>query len=484
MTHILINHLKIYFSRLQMEIQEALPRTLSAQDGIGITFSIMVGTGIFASPGVVLGSANGSVGLSFIIWFLSGMLCLLGGLCFAELGASIPTSGGPYKYLSVGIHPLAGFLLIWTGFWCLRTGAIAVVSIVFGRYLGSVLFSLDTNQEMDGDVRVKFLAIAAIIILSILNLYSIKWSIKLIKTFIIFKFIAVGFVLLLAIIGIQNSNIGLNIAKDNFTNLFIGDSPWTWQQFFSSIGTSTIFALWAYEGFSQINIVAEEVKDPGRNLPISIIVAIFGVTVTFILVNIAYLCILPSSQVITSKTVAVDMANTVAGNFGEVTMSLIISISALGSLNGSILTSPRILFAAARDQMFPFSRWVSKTKNDIPYVAIIVQSAAAVVIVIPGNFESLVRYFGFTAWIFYALVIIAMIRLRKILPNLDRPFKVNPFPIIPIVFILVSLFIVTTMFLGKPVASFYALLALLSGIPVYYMFFSKVKRANILDHKI
>ena len=467
-----------------LEIAEGLPRTLNVVDGTAIIFGIMIGTGIFASPGVVLSSVHESVGLSLLIWLCAGILCLLGGLCFAELGAAISTSGGDFAYLVRGLHPLFGFMYAWASFICTKTGSLSIIAIIFGRYFGSVVFSLDTNDpEIDKDYRVKMLAIGSIIILSVFNLLPVKWSSRLQNVFVIFKFLAIGLVVIFAIIGLTIEDTTA-IAKDNFTNLFSSNIEWTIIDLFSSVGIATISALWAYDGFSNLNMVAEEVKNPGVNIPISIVVAVSSVTTTYVLINICYLCVMTASEVVSSKAVAVDMAEIVAGKAGEIIMPLLVASSAFGALNGSVLVNSRVFFAAAREGLFPFSGLIGRVNQfDIPYVAVLLQALIACILIIPGNFESLVNYFGFVTWIFNALVVISLIRMRYTEKDLERPFKVKPFPWIPIIFVLVSFMIVISAIIEDPVPSLVALLIVLLSVPVYYMFFWKGNILIILYYK-
>lgn len=459
---------------IEDNVGPSLSRQLGIIDGAAIIFGIMIGAGIFASPGSVLTSANNSIGLSLIVWGFAGILCLIGGLCFAELGSTFPSSGGSYQYLVMGWHPVLGFLFTWACILCLRTGGMAIVSIVFAQYLGSVILSEEKESILAYDYKIKIIAITAIFLISAFNLLSVKWSARLQKVLSIFKFLAFGLVFIFAFMGLLISDTR-NIAKENFNHAFSDtDDPWSFKTVFTSTGASLIYALWAYEGFANLNAVAEEVKNPGKNIPAAIIIAVLSVTITYVAINISYLCVLPASTIATSGTVAVDMAEAVAGTPGKILMPLLVALCGLGSLNGVILTSSRIFYASARNGHFPFSSFVSRlSRFGVPYVAVILQGSIAIILVIPGSFETLVSYFGFTAWIFYVFVVSSLIRMRFTKKDVERPFRVRPFPIIPIIFIIVSLYIVFASFLGSPGPSFLALLVLLTGVPVFYLFFWK-----------
>jgi len=468
------NEAHITFSHSQIATGEVkyLTRSLTLLDATIIVFGIIVGSGIFASPGSVLSGVESSISLALIVWLFGGLLSLLGGLCFAELGAAIPTSGGDYVYLTDGLHPLFGFLFVWACFWCIKTGSLSILAIVFADYFGSVIFSFGDEPQLEGekDYRFKLLAMSAIIILSIVNLFGAKWASRLHNIIALFKFGAIFMVFLFATIGLATSET-TDVAKENFTNLIAGND-WTFVNFLTSFGIATVSALWAYDGFSNLNCVAEEVKNPGRNIPLAIIIAVSGVTLVYLLMNTAYLCVLTPEQVTSSNTVAIEMAKTVVGVPGEIIMALLVSFSALGTLNGSILTTARIFYAAARDERFPFYSWVSKiSRFEAPYVAVILQMVTALIIVIPGNFDVLVSYFGFAAWVFNGLVVIALIRLRFTQKSLERPFRVRPFPWIPILFLLCTLLIIVSSLVEAPISSGVALVVIVLGIPVYYLFY-------------
>ena len=466
-------------------MENKLNQSVSAIDGTFIIFGTVIGTGIFASPGVVLGTLHESVGLSLTVWIAAGILCILGGLCYAELGASIPKAGGEYIYLVKGLHPFFGFLYVWASFICLRTGSLTIISIVFARYFGSVIFSLDTDDpEIDKDLRIKLLAMGAITFLSLLNLLDVKWGTRIQNCLSIFKFIAIGLVIILAIIGLATGET-LHIAKENFTDMFVLDDDWEITAILTSIGTATIAALWAYDGFSNLNLIAEEVKQPERSIPIATTISLSAVSFFYVIINISYLCVLTTSEVVTSKAVAVDQAQVIAGKPGEIIMPLLVAISAFGALNGTILVNARVFFAAARDNLFPFSNYVSRLNRfNVPYVAIIIQTIVAVLLVIPGEFESLINYFGFTAWIFYALVVCCLIILRFTEPDANRPFKVRPFPWVPIIFILAASLIIISAFIQDTIPSIITVAVILIGAPIYFLFFWRGNCFYILLRKL
>jgi solute carrier family 7 (L-type amino acid transporter), member 9/15 len=243
------------------------------------------------------------------------------------------------------------------------------------------------------------------------------------------------------------------------------------------IGIATVSALWAYDGANNVTNIAEEIINPEKNLPISLILGVTVVIVAYLLVNISYLCVLTAEQVMTSPAVAVDMANVVLGSVGEVVIGLLVSISALGSLNGSIFSGGRSFYASARDGLFIFPTYVAHLSNfSTPWVALLIQMVVAIIYLFLGDLQTLVNYFGFTAWIFYSFIGVALVRLRYTKKDLPRPFRLRPSPLIPIVFFIVAWFIVITTLIQDPVPSCVSLVFIVIGVPVYFVIIYMNKR--------
>src|SRR3990167_3383638 len=453
-----------------------LQRTLKFQDGVSVVFGIMVGTGIFASPGVVTEEVFSCISIAISVWLLSGFLSLLCGLCFAELGAALPEAGGDFIYLTKGLHRFVGFSYIWASFWCLKTGSNSIIAIIFARYFGSVVFDLENTENIDEDYRIKLLGIGCLVVIGSLNLLSVKIVAIVQNIGVVFKFLTVFLVIAFAIIGLSTQET-LDIAKENYKKAFEitvpeGKDKIKGFDYVTSFGIACISALWAYDGFTNLNCVAEEIIRPEKNIPRSIVVGVLAVVCTYVIINLSYFCVLPLEDVINSSAVATDMAKAIVGVPGEIIMPLLVSVSAVGSLNGSILTSARIFFSAAREELFPFSKIMSKTsKSHVPYNAVIIQVIVSSILIIPGNFESLVNYFGFTAWIFNSLVVITLIRYRTFNKDLLKPFKVAPYPWVPFLVLIIAFAIISSAIIEAPWPSLTAVAFILAGCPFYMLFF-------------
>ncbi len=442
-----------------------LRRSMSLIDGAALIVGTVIGSGIFASPGRVL-NAVGSVGLALAVWVVGGVLSLAGALCYAELGAALPVSGGEYAYFRKTIGNPFGFLFIWTQFFVMKTGSQAIISLVFATYLGRVI------GISDGDWRLKALAIGTIIFLTAINCISVRWGSLVQVVFTGLKLLALA-----GIIG-----LGWWVLLGGHPTLASGSLGDPWHSLkpelrgfslLSAFGSAMISALWAYDGWNNLNYVTEELQEPERNLPKAITFGLLGVMAIYLLANVAYLAVLTPAVLVASKAVATDVAVKILGpTLGLVLIPLAVAASTFGAANGSLLSGSRIFYAAARDGQLP--HWLSQVSptTQVPTTALVVQGAwACCLLALPTDFGSLVDYFGFAAWIFYALAAIAVIQLRQQAPDLPRPYRVWPYPLVPLVFLVVALFLVCNSLLAAPAQSLYALGFILLGLPVYYKFF-------------
>lgn len=457
-----------------MNATYSLRRSLSFIEGVSLVLGTVIGSGIFASPGKVLDAA-GSVGLSLVVWIVGGLLSLAGALCYAELGTALPVAGGEYAYFRTTLGRPCSFVFTWTQFFVMKTTTQAIISIIFASYLGRVFFGSNVAEE---DWRLKVIAIGAIILTSTINCMGVQWgslvqvSCTVLKVATLIGIIILGIGSFLGLTGIDESK--------SFAAPFANLKPdLVGMKLFNSFGISMIAALWAYEGWNHLNYVSEELKNPRRDLPRAIVVGLLGVIAIYLLVNVAYLAVLTPQEVIESQAVATDLAvKVIGGNIGFILIPLAVAISAFGAINGFVLTSSRIFYAAARDGQFPRFLNQIDSNTGVPKRALIAQGAwACILLALPATgFSTLLSFYGFAAWIFYGLAAVSVILLRRQSPDLDRPYKIWFYPFVPIVFLVVSCFLVVNSLITTPIQSFSSLISILSGLPVYYLFFSKTSR--------
>ncbi len=441
-----------------MPPQPGLRRTISLLDGAAIIVGTTIGSGIFASPGRVLAQV-GSVGMALVVWVVGGLLSLAGALCYAELGAALPVAGGEYAYLSRTLGRPFGFMFTWTQFFVMKTGSQAIISIVFASYLGSVLFALDPRAAGTGDDwRIKAIAVGSIALLTAVNCIGVSLGARVQVILTGLKLVALAGIIALGMSAFASGG------AIRFAEPFAGTTGGL-----SAFGLAMISCLWAYDGWNNLNYVTEELRDPERNLPRAIVFGTLGVMVVYVLANIAYLAVLTPAEMVGSRAVATDLAVRVIGPIGGILVPIAVAISTFGATNGSLITGARVFYAAARDGQFP-GVFAHLSLNAVPTAALIGQGVWAAILVLPSDFGSLVDYFGFAAWLFYALAAIGLMVLRDQAPDLPRPYKVWPYPLVPLLFLAVSGYLIVNALWTTPQA-WLALGFMGLGVIVYFLFF-------------
>ncbi|XP_031565823.1 b(0,+)-type amino acid transporter 1-like isoform X4 [Actinia tenebrosa] len=433
-----------------------LRRQVGLLGGISIIIGTMIGSGIFASPRWVMVNA-GSVGLTLIVWSVCGVLSLLGSLVYIELGLAIKESGGEYAYYKEAFGPVASFLYSWTCILATRPASLAITLLTFGSYTLEPFYPHCSNRK-DLVPVVKILAASAIAIITFVNCFSVRWATRMQIIFTGCKLLAIA---MLVITGLVRLGQGYTASFDNSfaaTTTSIG-----------MVGFAFYNGLWAYDGWNNLNYVTEEMKNPYRDLPRSILIGIPLVTICYVLVNISYLTVLTPDEVKTSGAVAVTLADRMYGVMAW-TMPIFVACSTFGAANGSAFSGGRLVYVAAREGHLPEFLAMVHTKRHTPLPAMLFNSIIAWIMLIPdsSSFETLINYFSFAAWVFYGSTIAALLWLRYKKPGLERPYKVPL--VVPIVVLLASLYLVVAPFYEAPLESFYCLLFILSGIPFYLAF--------------
>ncbi|KAK2553180.1 b0 [Acropora cervicornis] len=418
-----------------------LERKLGLVSGICLIIGTMIGSGIFASPRFVMEN-SGSVGLTLIVWSLCGVLAMFGALSYAELGTMIPLSGAEYAYLLEAFGALPAFLYSWTSVIVLKPSQVAIICLAFGAYVIEPIFA-GCGDRADLQPIVKLLAALAIGIILFVNCASVKWASRMQIVFTVFKMVAI---VMLIITGIVRLGQGFT---ESFENSFSGTT-----NRIGIIGFAFYNGLWAYDGWNNLNYVTEELKNPRRDLPWSIMIGIPLVTVCYVLVNIAYLTVLSPAEILTSSAVAVTLADRLYGVMAWV-IPIFVASSTFGAANGSAFGGGRLVFAAAREGHLP---------------KFLAMSIIAWIMLLPdsSSFETLINYFSFAAWVFYGVTVSALIWLRYKKPQVERPYRVPI--VIPLIVVLASIYLVIAPFYEAPLESLYCVVFILAGIPFYLIF--------------
>ncbi|KAM3861420.1 b(0,+)-type amino acid transporter 1 [Diretmus argenteus] len=426
----------------------------------------MIGSGIFMSPQSVL-SNIGSPGASLVIWACCGLLALLGSLSYAELGTVIQESGGEYIYILRTSGPVVAFMLIFSSVFLVRPAGLAGVALSFAdfaEYVVAPFYGGCTPPELV----VKCVAAGAIMLLALVNCLSVRLTVFIQVFCMVIKVLALVVIILGGVVMLFKGHTG------SFENSFQGTN-----YTMSTLGMALYQGLWSYAGWYNLNYVTEELKRPEANLPRAVLIAISMVTVLYVLVNVSYLTVMTPRELMSSNAVAVTWGNKVLGSWGWI-MSVAAALSAFGSLNGSFFSGGRVCFVAAREGHMPDILAMAHVHRLTPSPALIFTTTISLLVLIPGDFQSIVNYFSFTAWFFYGITLSGLIYLKIKKPELPRPYKV---PIlIPILVVIAAVFLVLAPIIDDPQIEYlYVTLFIFSGALVYVPFIHYKLCPGLLD---
>jgi amino acid transporter len=465
-----------------------LPRKLGLISAIAVLVGSTIGSGIFRSPAGIAAKAP-VLGVYVGVWVLGGLLTLCGALTYAELSALFPNTGGVFVYLREGFGRLPAFLFGWSELVILRASALGAIATVFAEYLLRLLgYQVVVDVQTAGGIvqqsapAVHYVAIAAIVLVAGFNITGVNLGAAVQNMTTGAKY---GALLLLVAAAFL---LGPRLAAPPTVLPVAGASA-----SIGSFGLALISILWVYDGWADVTFVSGEVKRPSRNLPLALILGTGSVLAIYLLINLAYLHLLDIDQIAGSKLVAADAAYRIIGGAGVRLVSLAVMISAFGTLNGSMMTGPRIFFAMADDGLFIKKIAAVHPRLKTPYVAISLAAGLAIVFVMVRTFEQLADTFVLGIWPFYAGGVAAVYMLRRRRPELARPYKVLGYPVTPAIFLSAAVFLLGNAVVddGRNVLSFFktgtaasgtggTLLVfgiILAGIPVYRLWWARRSHA-------
>jgi APA family basic amino acid/polyamine antiporter len=468
-------------------------RELGLFDSTMIVIGSMIGSGIFIVSADISRTV-GSSGLLLLVWLITGVITIIGALSYGELAAMMPKAGGQYVYLRESYDPLIGFLYGWTLFLVIQTGTIAAVAVAFAKFTAvlipwfsskNVLFSLLGLNIHAGQI----LAICSIALLTYINIRGLREAKFVQNIFTIAKTAALfGLILLGLFIGANAQAISANFSniwQGKWLHLVDGKIGWveslTGFSIVVAIGVSMVGSLFSSVAWENITFTAGEIKNPKKNIPLSLFFGTSIVIILYFLANVAYLLVLPLAGNPDGKDVmslgiqfaAEDRVGTAAAHliFGEpaaIIMAVMIMISTFGCNNGLILAGPRVYYAMAKDKLF-FKSTGTLNKKSVPAIALIAQGIWASLLCLSGTYSQLLDYVVFAVLIFYILTIVGIFILRKKQPNVERPYKAFGYPILPLLYIFLAVSIALILLLYKPEYTWPGLIIVLLGIPVYFV---------------
>ncbi|HED06530.1 MAG TPA: amino acid permease [Ignavibacteria bacterium] len=467
---------------MQPKKKTELVRGLGVTAAIMIVAGSMIGSGIFRKPATIAGQLL-SPELLIIVWVLAGLITFIGALSNSEIAGMIDATGGQYVYFRKMYGDFTAFIYGWSILSVLQTGGQAAIAYVFAEYLGYFIKFPQFSESISNfhfyipvvgniyplvNFGTKAVAILAIAFLNIVNYFGVIFGgvVQTTVTFIKIATIAILSVLLFSFGSGSLSNIYTGFQMPSVVS----------HNLISLIGLALAGAFWAYDGWNNVTFVAGEIKKPKQNVPRALLFGTLIVIALYVLVNLAFLYVLPVNTMAKSPLVAASAAYVIFGNRGAEIISIAVIVSTFGSLNGSILSTARVPFAMARDKLFFKKLGKIHPKHGTPHTALLIQALWASILVLSGSFDTITNYVIFASWLFYGLGTFGVFVLRKKMPDAYRPYKVWGYPYLPAIFVVFSfLFLVNTLISNTKDAAM-GLILILLGLPFYFFWKYKTKR--------
>jgi APA family basic amino acid/polyamine antiporter len=417
-----------------------------------------IGSGIFLTPSQIAGHLPSPL-MIILVWALGGVIALAGALTFAELGSMFPQAGGVYVYLREAYGDLFGFLYGWAYLLVITSGAMAALAIAFAYYLGFIVPLSDTA--------IKVIALLVIVVVTMVNVLRVTAGGMLANVFTGLKLLGIAGIVVIGLVWGSSETMSVEPAAREPSS----------EGFLAAFGLALVGVLWSYGGFQHASYVAGEAVDPRRTVPRAMILGALIVAVVYLLTNLAYMFLLPVSEIAASGSVAADAVQTVIP-FGGTLIAVVIAISVFGTAGIFALSTPRIYYAMAEDGVF--FRRVAKVhpRSRTPVNAILLQSGwATVLLLFWGTFEDVITYVVFMDWVFFGLAGAAVFVFRRTRRDTERPYRTFGYPVTPAIFVGIAGWFVINTLVERPLHAWVGLIFTLVGVGVYYAFKRQAGRA-------
>lgn len=458
---------------------QTLDRTITRWPAILLVISAIVGSGVFKKI-APMSEALGSSGWIMICWLTAGVLSLIGALCTAELAAMMPGSGGEYVYFKKIYGRFFAFLYGWGNLTVMKSASIAALSYIFSESAYSLfnfpVFDIPGAGFLGLNAGAKVIASLLIISLSFINHRGVVFGEKLSRYLIAAIVIAIlGFCV--AALGSSEGQISHFTASTR--------SPTGWAMI-AAFFAASVSAFWGYEGWNNIGYLGEEIKQPQKNIPLALTIGTFSVIILYMMVNAAYIYILPVGELaalssLANKIAAVEVARVISGTGGAIILSALIVLATFTCTNSTILMSSRMVFAIGRDRLFFRKAGEVHPKYHTPSHALWWQCGWSVVLVWSGSFDQLTDLLIFASFIFYGATALGVMIMRIKFPEAERPYKVIAYPVLPLIFTVFCLALVLVTIIQNPMQALVGLVLIFSGVPVYFYFSSRNPQEPLKD---
>ena len=463
--------------------QSKMKNELGLLDGTMLVAGSMIGSGIFIVSADIIRNV-GSTGWLIAIWVLTGFMTLTAALSYGELSGMFPKAGGQYIYLKESYNKLIAFLYGWSFFAVIQTGTIAAVGVAFSKFTAYLIpaFSEDNILLNLGFMKIsaaQVVSIILIIFLTFINTRGVKGGKIIQNTFTLTKLLSlfglIGFGFLAIKGDIWHANWSNawdihNLAKDGtITPLAIGGA-------LGAIAAAMVGSIFSSDAWNNVTFIAGEMKNPKRNVALSLGLGTLIVTVIYVSINIVYTGVLPLHDIANAEKdrVAVAASQAIFGNIGTYVIAVMIMIATFGCNNGLILSGARVYYSMAKDGLF-FKRTGDLNKHGVPQFGLWIQCVVASILCLSGRYGDLLDMISFVVVIFYVLTIIGIYILRAKYPDAERPYKALGYPILPAIYILMGLAFCILLIIYKPQFTWPGLIIVLIGVPIYYISQRNVK---------
>jgi APA family basic amino acid/polyamine antiporter len=466
-----------------MTDQKEFKPSLSLLDATMIVAGSMIGSGIFIVSADIVRHV-GSAGWLIVVWLITGFMTLSAALSYGELSGMFPKAGGQYVYLKEAYNPLVGFLYGWSFFSVIQTGTIAAVGVAFAKFAGYFVPSLNMVEEnilfsVSGlnIYPAQLLAICLVIALTYINTRGIREGKLIQTTFTVSKLLALFGLIVCGFLFVE-----VNHWTANWSTGFISQSALineegqiTWSAIggitlLGAIAASMTGSIFSSDAWNNVTFIAGEIKNPKRNIGLSLFFGTLLVTIIYVSANLMYLYVMPMDQITKPEEdrLAVAAASIIFGAAGRSIIAVLIMVSTFGCLNGLILAGARVYYTMAQDGLF-FKKAGELNQNFVPQWALWSQAVVGSILCLSGKYGQLLDMVSFVVVIFYVLTIIGIFILRRKRPDLERPYKAVGYPFLPLVYILMGLTFCFLLILFKPEYTWPGLIITLLGIPIYFI---------------
>jgi APA family basic amino acid/polyamine antiporter len=463
-------------------------RGLGLLDATNIVAGAMIGSGIFVVAQDIAQTV-GSPGWMLMVWLVTGVMTVMVSLSYGELAAMYPQAGGQYVYLREAYSPIWGFLYGWTLFMVIQSGSIAAVGVVFAKYLGVLVPAISTSNWVwkAGEVAIggktipigvntaQLVGIVVIALLTANNCIHLNAGKWVQNVFTTAKVIALA---ALIVVGLVMGQSDSAIRAPGFFTRHVGD-VWGTLPMFAAFWTAMVGSMFASDAWNNVTFVAGEVRNPRRNIPLSLIFGAGGVVLLYLLVNVGYVNLLPFEAIANApeqRVAAAAVGRLVP--WGAIAISIVVMISTFGCLNGMILSGPRLYWAMAKDGLFFRAAGHLGRKSGVPVKGLVLQGVWSSLLALSGTYGDLLDYVIFAAMLFYVLTVIGIFVLRRRAPDALRPYKAWGYPAIPILYVAAATVMMLVLLVYKPLYTWPGLLIVVLGAPVYFVWRAFKPRAS------